>query len=187
LDRWAAQHPETSLDKVLKQICDAIEQGKEFFEMIPDGAFPARGLVKGLAHLIQFCKAFATAKTGVHSFAIEVVQWMTNIKLAFSAGRKNWMKGHFTRTLDKRWSLVAAWNKLHVSAAIEAFEERISEARAIFNEAAIIHQSRAIDAILHVIGILTKDQRLWRSQRTIENMLLDIQARQAEQLVGNEF
>ncbi|KAG6859246.1 hypothetical protein C0995_010348, partial [Termitomyces sp. Mi166 len=50
-------------------------------------------------------------------------------------------------------------------------------------EAAIIHQSRAIDAITHMIGILTKDQRkIVESQRTIENMLLDIQARQTEQL-----
>ncbi|KAG6883238.1 hypothetical protein C0993_007266 [Termitomyces sp. T159_Od127] len=199
LDRWASQNPETSLDKVLKQVCDAIERGKEFFEVIPDGAFPARGLVKGLAQLIQFGKTFATAKADVHSFANEVVQWVTNIREAFATGRRNWMKGHFTRTTwrslerirtiideicdwaaarlsDKRWSLATAWQKLHVSGAIADFKKRISEARVIFQEAAIIHQSRVFDAILQTIGVLTK------GQRRLEKMLLRIQKTQTEQL-----
>ncbi|KAG6875852.1 hypothetical protein C0993_007103 [Termitomyces sp. T159_Od127] len=172
LDLWAAQNPETSLDKVLKQLGDAIEQ----------------------------------AKAEVHSFAREVVQLVTTIQEAFSAGRRNWRKRHFTRIAwrncerirdiieeitqwasarlsDKRWSLIAAWNKLHVSAAIETFKERISEARAILNQAAIIHQSQAFDAILYMIGILTKGQRkIFESQRSIDERLQHIQKTQTEQL-----
>lgn len=56
LDRWAAENPETSLDRLLRRICTTIDPMQGFLEIIPDGSFPARGLLKGLAHLASLGK-----------------------------------------------------------------------------------------------------------------------------------
>lgn len=56
LSRWTLEHPESSLDRVLDRLCQAIEHGQGLLEVIPDGPFPARGLVKALAHLLKLGK-----------------------------------------------------------------------------------------------------------------------------------
>ncbi|KAG6815424.1 hypothetical protein H0H87_002028 [Tephrocybe sp. NHM501043] len=182
LDRWATNNPETSLDQVWRRVCDAIDQGREFFEVIPDGAFPARGIVKALAHLVRFGKTIALANMEVHAFAMEVVAWVTTIQLMFSAGQRRLLKRNFARTTwsnlqqIRRWSLFTAMNKLSVGTAIEIFKKRLSDARAILNETAIINQAHGFDAILDFLGIVTN------SQKTIKKMIIDMHATQTDQL-----
>ena len=52
LSRWTLDNPESTLDRVFEKVSIGIEKGTPLFELIPDGAFPARGLVKALAHLL---------------------------------------------------------------------------------------------------------------------------------------
>lgn len=52
LSDWTQRNPGNKLERVFGQVCDAIQRNKEFFEIIPDAPFPARGLVKALAQLI---------------------------------------------------------------------------------------------------------------------------------------
>lgn len=52
LSQWNEDHPETTLERVLEKMKNAVETTQPLFELIPDGAFPARGLVKALAHLV---------------------------------------------------------------------------------------------------------------------------------------
>jgi hypothetical protein len=53
LSRWTHDHPETSLDRLLKDICVGIENSGEFMSFIPDSPFPARGLIQALASLVK--------------------------------------------------------------------------------------------------------------------------------------
>ena len=53
LTRWTDDHPESRLDRVLDNICIAIDDSKEFLNLIPDSPFPARSLVQALGQLIK--------------------------------------------------------------------------------------------------------------------------------------
>jgi hypothetical protein len=53
LTRWTIDHPDTTLDGVLKNVCDAIDRGRDLLEVIPDAPFPARSLVKALGCLVK--------------------------------------------------------------------------------------------------------------------------------------
>jgi hypothetical protein len=53
LSRWTLDHPESSIDHVLKNISDGIDNGMELLQFIPDSPFPARGLIGALAHLVK--------------------------------------------------------------------------------------------------------------------------------------
>jgi hypothetical protein len=53
LESWKEQHPDSTLSKVMERINDAVTQGKDFIEFIPDAPFPARSLVKGLGYLLS--------------------------------------------------------------------------------------------------------------------------------------
>ena len=50
---WNLTHPDRKLDRVLDNICLAIDSSKALFDVIPDNPFPARGLVLALAHLVK--------------------------------------------------------------------------------------------------------------------------------------
>ncbi|KAG6916776.1 hypothetical protein DXG01_005358 [Tephrocybe rancida] len=89
LNRWAEENPKTSLEKILGQVSDAIDLGQPFFELVPDGSFPARGLVKGLAHLVKLGKTVTSAQRDILLFTEDVVRWVTTIQQEFSAGQKN--------------------------------------------------------------------------------------------------
>jgi hypothetical protein len=52
LSRWTLDNPESTLDRVFEKVSIGIEKGTPLLELLPDGAFPARGLVKALAHLL---------------------------------------------------------------------------------------------------------------------------------------
>jgi hypothetical protein len=53
MSRWTVDHPETTLDRVLDNICVGIENGKDLLELIPDSPFPARSLIKALGYLVK--------------------------------------------------------------------------------------------------------------------------------------
>lgn len=53
MSRWTISHPESTLDRILDKLCIAIENGQPLLELIPDSPFPARGLIKGIIHLLQ--------------------------------------------------------------------------------------------------------------------------------------
>ena len=50
---WTDNHPESRLDRVLDNICTAIDDSKDFLNLIPDSPFPARSLVQALGQLIK--------------------------------------------------------------------------------------------------------------------------------------
>jgi hypothetical protein len=53
MSRWTIEHPETTLDRVLDNICVGIDNGRDLLELIPDSPFPARSLVKALGYLVK--------------------------------------------------------------------------------------------------------------------------------------
>jgi hypothetical protein len=50
---WTIDHPETTLDRVLDNICAGIDNGKDLLDLIPDSPFPARSLLTALGYLIK--------------------------------------------------------------------------------------------------------------------------------------
>jgi hypothetical protein len=53
MSRWTIDHPETTLDRVLDNICAGIDNGKDLLDLIPDSPFPARSLVTALGYLVK--------------------------------------------------------------------------------------------------------------------------------------
>jgi hypothetical protein len=53
ITRWTDNHPESRLDRVLDNICTAIDAGKDFIDLIPDSPFPAGTLIRTLGQLIK--------------------------------------------------------------------------------------------------------------------------------------
>ena len=53
LSKYRKAHPETSISRILGNICQTVENGKDLFEAIPDGPLPLRGFVKALACLLK--------------------------------------------------------------------------------------------------------------------------------------
>jgi len=49
---WKDRHPDSTMLKVMERINDAVANNLPFAELVPDTPFPARGLVKALAHLL---------------------------------------------------------------------------------------------------------------------------------------
>ena len=52
MEAWKDQHPDSTLLKVMGKVNDAVSNNLPFAELVPDIPFPARGLVKALAHLL---------------------------------------------------------------------------------------------------------------------------------------
>lgn len=200
LSKWTIENPTTTLDRVLERVCNAIELGRDFFELIPGGTFPARGLVLSLTQLVKLGKMVSTAKADVQAFAKEVVRWVSEIKSTFTATQSRWIGGRFTSTTwknlagvrdlideickwatsrlsDRRWSLNVIQNRLMVKQEINDFRARMAEARTIFRERTMISQAWGIDAILQMIS------RISDRQKRMEAMLRKIKATQEEHLV----
>jgi hypothetical protein len=53
MSRWTIDHPESTLDRILDRLCTAIDNGQPLLDLVPDSPFPARSLIKGIAHLLQ--------------------------------------------------------------------------------------------------------------------------------------
>ncbi|KAH0578649.1 hypothetical protein H2248_003784 [Termitomyces sp. 'cryptogamus'] len=201
LSRWEDDNPESRVDKVLDKLCSANERGKEFFELIPDGTFPARGLFMALAHLVLLAKEITSANREIFLFTNEVVQWIKRIQRAFAANKKKWIRRSFTRQtwenlqemrdiIDDicQWAAKCLfdshrpfWEKLKTSKAIETFKNRMTEARKVFHDLEIIKQSQAIDIILNFLHIMRKDQK--KIFRTIHRMKSE-QQRQLNEILA---
>ena len=98
MEAWRERHPDSTLSKVMEKISDAVTRNLPFAEVVPDKPFPARGLVKALAHLLvlgvvrlflfftscnitlSFLKRVARAKTEVFEFTWEVVTWLSTVE-----------------------------------------------------------------------------------------------------------
>ena len=52
MEAWKDQHPHSTLLKIMDRVNDAVTKNLPFAELVPDVPFPARGLVKALAHLL---------------------------------------------------------------------------------------------------------------------------------------
>ena len=50
---WNAQHPQSTLMKVMGKVNETVTQHKMVLEFIPNAPFPAGSLVKGLAYLLE--------------------------------------------------------------------------------------------------------------------------------------
>lgn len=104
MSHWTVSHPETTLDRVLDNICDGIDNGKDLVDLIPDSPFPARSLVKALGYLVKFgtvrrfdqseclfvhdCfQTVSRARAEVHKFAKDVIHWVNQMQLAFESRR----------------------------------------------------------------------------------------------------
>ncbi|KAG5352466.1 hypothetical protein C0989_002176 [Termitomyces sp. Mn162] len=162
LSRWEDNHPQSRVDKVLDKLCSAIERGKEFFGLIPDGRFPARGLVMALANLVLLGKEITSADREIFLFTNEVVQWIERIQQEFAADKKKWIGRSSTRQTWKNLQEMRNrpfWEKLKTSKAIETFKNRMTEARKVFHDLETVKQSQAIDNILDSLRIMNKDQK----------------------------
>jgi hypothetical protein len=66
---WRDRHPDSTLFKVMERVNDAVSKNLPFAELVPDAPFPARGLVKALAHLLALgvvCSNFSTAPSSAY-------------------------------------------------------------------------------------------------------------------------
>lgn len=53
LSRWTLDHPDSTLDHILRRVSDAIDSGRDYLDLIPNSPFPAQSLMKSLTQLIQ--------------------------------------------------------------------------------------------------------------------------------------
>jgi hypothetical protein len=99
LESWKKQHPDSTLLKVMERVNDAVTQGNNFIDFIPDAPFPARSLVKALGYLLLLgvvsissfwiiqviylflgIKTIGRAKDEVFAFTKEVITWLSTIE-----------------------------------------------------------------------------------------------------------
>ncbi|KAG6811210.1 hypothetical protein H0H92_008505 [Tricholoma furcatifolium] len=152
---WSNKNPETTLNRVFADVSSAISRGDGFIELIPNSPFPARGLVKSLAVLVQLGESMTNANLKVEKLAWEIVEWVSDIKESLeSAGNGNLTKATWKnlarmqwaaeRLADKRWALA----RLNTEDEVAEFRTRIHEARQIFQDQSLIRISGGIDAVL---------------------------------------
>ena len=100
MNAWKDQHPESTLLKVMEKVNEAVSKSLPFAELVPDAPFPARGLIKALAHLLAlgvvcsyfYCfvvvlslctKQVSRAKDDVFEFTREVITWVSTVDASF--------------------------------------------------------------------------------------------------------
>ncbi|KAG6907177.1 hypothetical protein DXG01_010074 [Tephrocybe rancida] len=148
LSTWTLDHPERRLESVLMGVSDAIDQGKDLVEAIPNAPFPIRGFIKSVACLFQLGVKNWTAQRDVQGFALDILNWVNRVKESFGQAGE----GRFTtmtwqnlsqmcelideictwaadRLKDKRWSV----KNLRIKKEIDEFQNRMDEARKLFN------------------------------------------------------
>ncbi|KAG6905618.1 hypothetical protein DXG01_001675 [Tephrocybe rancida] len=171
LSKWTLDHPERRLETLLKSANDAIDQGKELLEVIPDAPFPVRGFIKSVLCLFRLGVNISIAQRDVKEFALDILHWVNGIKESFEQagiGRftaMTWVNLSRMRDLideictwaadrlvpsfpnDKRWSL----QNLKVKGEIEDFRGRMDEARKLFNDQSLIVVSGGLSAIYQLL------------------------------------
>ncbi|KAG6863261.1 hypothetical protein C0993_012313, partial [Termitomyces sp. T159_Od127] len=110
LSKWTLEHPESTLDRVLERVDQAIENGKDYMELIPSTPFPARGLIQAVAQLIQLSavRPFSSiyflisqfhrdqenlAQREVHDFSLKIINWVNRVNESFTKAGN----GQFTK------------------------------------------------------------------------------------------
>ncbi|KAG6875730.1 hypothetical protein C0993_007772, partial [Termitomyces sp. T159_Od127] len=83
LSKWTLDHPESTLDRVLERVDQAIEDGRDYMEIIPDTPFPARGLIQAVAQLIQLSAKISRAQREVRDFSLKIINWVNRVKESF--------------------------------------------------------------------------------------------------------
>ncbi|KAG6915427.1 hypothetical protein DXG01_011515 [Tephrocybe rancida] len=123
LSAWTLAHPEGRLESVLMGVSDAIDQGKDLVEVIPDALFSIRGFIKSVACLFQLGVKIWTAQRDVQDFALSILKWVNGVKESFNqAGEER-----FTKITWQNLS------QMRIKKEIDEFRSRINEARKLFN------------------------------------------------------
>ncbi|KAG6875349.1 hypothetical protein C0993_009664, partial [Termitomyces sp. T159_Od127] len=84
LSKWTLNHPESTLDRVLERVDQAITGGTDFMEVIPNSPFPARSLIQAVAQLIQLSAKISRAQREVRDFALKIINWVNRVKESFT-------------------------------------------------------------------------------------------------------
>ncbi|KAG6898526.1 hypothetical protein C0993_006215, partial [Termitomyces sp. T159_Od127] len=155
LSKWTMDHPESTLDRVLERVDPAIEDGKDYMELIPDTPFPARGLIK--AHQTGFIaiQKISCAQREVRDFSIKIINWVNRVKESLTMAGN----GQFTNITrnnlssmwyveDNRWSI----SNTKIEVEIRDFEARLNDAERLFNVQSLVILSGGLDAILQSLS-----------------------------------
>ncbi|KAG6915428.1 hypothetical protein DXG01_011516 [Tephrocybe rancida] len=136
LSTWTLDHPETPLESVLMGVSDAIDQGKDIVEVIPDALFPIRGFIKSVACIFQLGVKIWTAQRDVQDFAVDILNWVNRVKESFNQAGE----GRFTLMTWQNLS------QMRIKKEIDEFRSRMDEARKLFN-ATLFGQSTIVAAL----------------------------------------
>ncbi|KAF7980318.1 hypothetical protein HWV62_39120 [Athelia sp. TMB] len=136
LSQWTLTHPDSTLDKILDDVCAALESGtsNSVMQLIPDSPFPARSLIQALTYVLRLGITISTAKVAVQKFSKEIVRWN-----------------------DGRWSSIR--HGLSIPKEIEEFQTRITDARALFLDLSVIETAKGMDKILEEIECVRRIQQ----------------------------
>ncbi|KAG6884650.1 hypothetical protein C0993_009286, partial [Termitomyces sp. T159_Od127] len=136
LSKWTLDNPESTLDRVLERVDQAIENGKDYMELIPGTPFPARGLIQAVAQLIQLSAKISHAQREVHDFALKIINWVNRVNESFTkAGTGQFTKitrnnlASMQQVNDNRWSI----SNIEIEGEIRDFEARLNDAEKLFN------------------------------------------------------
>ncbi|KIM79834.1 hypothetical protein PILCRDRAFT_10013 [Piloderma croceum F 1598] len=135
MSHWTIDHPETTLDRVLDDICIGINNGQDLLELIPDSPFPACSLLKALGYLVKLGTTVSRVKSEVQKFAKDVIQWKSLAKMR--ALIDEICKWATARLNDGRWSSIV--HGLSINQEIEEFKSWIESARALFLDLTVIN------------------------------------------------
>jgi hypothetical protein len=115
LKSWNDEHQDDTLTKVLSRVDRIIEIGKPFLDMIPSQPFPASGLIKGLANLIQLGvvrlplvlvhvliirQKIPGVKGAAFDFAVLVIKNITNLANTFGSEKPGPLIGKAWENLE---------------------------------------------------------------------------------------
>ncbi|KAG6895018.1 hypothetical protein C0993_010308, partial [Termitomyces sp. T159_Od127] len=205
LSKWTHDHPESTLDRVLERVDQAIENGKDYMELIPDTPFPARGLIRAVAQLIQLSamsssslnftamKKISRAQRKVHDFSLKIINWINQVKESLAKGGN----GRFTirtrnnlagmrRLIDEICGWASArlednrWNisNTKIEGEIRDFEARLDDTEKLFNVQSLVVLSGGLDAILQSLSAIL--QSLFISQSILTGVLKSLRETQEE-------
>ncbi|KAG6864037.1 hypothetical protein C0993_009587, partial [Termitomyces sp. T159_Od127] len=184
LSKWTLEHPESTLDRVLERVDRAIENGKDYMELIPDTPFPARGLIQAVAQLIQLSAKISRAQREIRDFSLKIINWVNRVKESFEkAGNGQFtnitrnnladMRGLIDeicgwaseRLKDNRWSIL----NTNIEDEIRDFEARLNDAEKLFHVQSLVVVSGGLDAILQFLAAIF--QLLFISQSILTGAL----------------
>ncbi|KAG6819183.1 hypothetical protein H0H93_014557 [Arthromyces matolae] len=207
VNEWSNKNPESTLSRILEGASLAIDQGKDFLEIIPDAPFPAKSLVKAVLQLVKLGANVSLAHLNLLEFAKDITEWVEGVASSFALAGD----GEFTK---KTWDSLAkvrelideicAWatsrlarfldgdgrmspSNLKVNNEISDFKNRLNEARQIFRDRTLIGLSGGFDLTLRKIGtVLGFQDKITRTLRKIKKTQDDHYRRLMDELQGQK-